>query len=458
MINIILCGGSGTRLWPISRSKMPKQFVRLFENHSLFQKTVQRNSKLCSSSFVVSNADQYFLALDQLEELDRPGNKFLLEPVGRNTAPAIALACMLLEPEQVVLVSPSDHLVKKQGAYETVLQKAQKLAEEGNLVTFGITPDGPATGYGYIEADGEDVKRFCEKPDRETARSYLEQGNFFWNSGMFSFQAGTFLEELKAYAPDILDACKKALDGVKADEKGLYRIGHDEMALIPSNSIDYAVMEHSQKVKVVPADIAWSDLGSFDALHAELPQDDKGNTFSEKHLGIGSSNNLIMTQDRLITTIDMEDHLIVDTQDAVLVAPQKSAQKVKEIVDILKERNSELPDFHAKVNRPWGTYTILREGQGYKIKRITVKPEARISLQKHYHRSEHWIVLRGTAKVTVNDETFLVRPNESTYIGMGDMHRLENPGKIELEIVEVQVGNYVGEDDIERFEDDYRRV
>jgi mannose-1-phosphate guanylyltransferase len=458
MINIILCGGSGTRLWPISRTLMPKQFVRLFNKQSLFQLTVSRNSSLCHSQFVVSNADQFFLAQDQLEELKRTQNKFLLEPVGRNTAPAIALACLLSDPEQVVLVSPSDHLIKEQTAYLQALSKAQALAEQNYLVTFGITPTAPETGYGYIQANGEDVVQFCEKPDLATAQSYLEQGNFYWNSGMFCFKAGVFLEELKAFAPEMLSACEHALQNApECNGVGLTRIHHEDMAAIPANSIDYAVMEKSKRVKVIPSDIGWCDLGSFESLHGELPVDADGNTVVEDFIGVNSHNNLIMSRDRLIAAIDMDDHIIVDTSDALLIAPRSSSQKVKQVVDELKNRGSDLHHLHVTVNRPWGTYTILRESEGYKVKRITVHKGKRLSLQLHHHRSEHWVVLKGTAKVTVGDQEFLLRPNESTYIPAGEKHRLENPGCIELEIVEVQVGNYVGEDDIVRFKDDWER-
>lgn len=458
MINIILCGGSGTRLWPISRTLLPKQFVRLFDGQSLFQSTVMRNSQVCDSQYVVSNADQFFLAQDQLEECALKRNQYLLEPVGRNTAPAIALACLTLDPEEIVLVTPSDHLVKDQKAYSEVLRQAKTLAQSGSLVTFGIKPTAPETGFGYIEADGENVKRFCEKPDAATAATYIAQGNFYWNSGMFCFKAGVFLDELKEFAPTMLTACKEALEGANLNEdQKLTRIAHDDMAAIPADSIDYAVMERSKKVKVIPSDIGWSDLGSFEALHEELPQDELGNTETEDYIGIDSKNNLVMANDRLVTTIDMENHIIVDTPDALLVAPQKSSQKVKQIVDKLKENGSELHKAHVTVNRPWGTYTVLRESEGVKVKRITVHKERRLSLQLHHHRSEHWVVLKGTAKVTVGDKEFLLRPNESTYIPAGEKHRLENPGRIELEIVEVQVGNYVGEDDIVRFKDDFDR-
>lgn len=455
MINIILCGGSGTRLWPISRSLMPKQFVKLFNEQSLFQLSVERNSKVCKSQFIVSNADQYFLALDQLEELKKTNNKYLLEPVGRNTAPAIALACMALDKDEIILVTPSDHLIKDEEAYTKVISRAVKLAQEDNLVTFGIKPTFAETGFGYIEADKENVKAFHEKPDFQTATSYLEAGNYYWNSGIFCFEAGVFLDELQKYSPEIYDACKTALEHANTD--GMIRIKHEDMLNIPDNSIDYAVMEKSTKVKVIASDIDWSDVGSFDALYDELGQDSNGNTVNEKHISIDSKNNLIIGSEKTIATIDIEDLIIVDTGDALLVSKKGSSQKVKQVVTKLKVQDSHLPNIHLTAHRPWGTYTVLEDTPGYKIKRIVVKPGNRLSLQKHFHRNEHWIVVSGTATVTVGDQTKIVRSNESTYIKMGEVHRLANDGIIPVILIEVQVGEYLGEDDIIRIEDDFKR-
>lgn len=456
MTNIILCGGSGTRLWPISRTLMPKQFVKLFDNKSLFQLTVERNSKICDAQFIVSNAEQYFLAIDQLEELNITQNRYLLEPVGRNTAPAIALACLALDSEELVLVTPSDHLIKNESEYSKVLQKAQELAQNGNLVTFGITPIFAETGFGYIESENTyDVKAFYEKPDFDTATKYLEAGNYYWNSGMFLFKAGVFLEELQKYSPAIYEASLEAFNNASKDE--LIRIKYDDMANIPEDSIDYAVMEKSSKVKVVPSDIAWSDVGSFDSLYDELPKDKDGNTQNPNHISIDSKNNLIYGEMRKIATVDIEDCIIVDTGDALLISKKGSSQKVKNVVAKLKEQKSELHNIHLTGHRPWGTYTVLEDSPGYKIKRIEVKPGKRLSLQKHFHRNEHWIVVSGIATVTVGSETRLVRPNESTYIKMGEIHRLENQGKIPVVLIEAQVGEYTGEDDIVRIEDDFKR-
>jgi mannose-1-phosphate guanylyltransferase len=433
---------------------MPKQFVKMFDNQSLFQLTVQRNSKICDSQLIVSNTEQYFLALDQLEELNKINNHYLLEPIGRNTAPAIALACLALDYDEIVLVTPSDHLIKDEIEYENVLNKAKKLATENNLVTFGVTPTFPEIGFGYIEAIGEDVKAFHEKPDTSTAKKYLEDGNYYWNSGMFMFKAGVFLDELKKYSPEIFETSKIAIDNNTS--KDIVRIKHEDMINIPEDSIDYAVMEKSDIVKVIPSDISWSDVGSFDALYDELQKDENNNTINDNHISVDSKNNLVFGDDRTIATVDVEDLIIVDTGDALLVSKKGSSQKVKQIVSEIK-KTTQLHNIHLTGYRPWGTYTVLEDTPGYKIKRIEVKPGKRLSLQKHFHRNEHWIVVSGTATVTVGETTKLVRPNESTYIKMGEIHRLENQGKIPVVLIEAQVGEYTGEDDIVRIEDDYER-
>ncbi|MEY4504150.1 MAG: hypothetical protein RL154_443 [Pseudomonadota bacterium] len=455
MTNIILCGGSGTRLWPISRTLLPKQFVKLFNDKSLFQLTVQRNSELCSSNLIVSNSEQYFLALDQIEELSKTGS-YLLEPVGRNTAPAIALACFLLSPDDVVLVTPSDHLIKNEDAYKQTIKRAKELAKDGYLVTFGISPTFAETGFGYIEANGEDVKSFKEKPNKELAQQYIEAGNFYWNSGMFCFKAGVFLEELQKYSPKIYSASKKAFEN--ANKEQIMRIKLEDMLAIDEDSIDYAVMEKSTKVKVVACDIGWSDVGSFDALFDELPKDSNGNSINRNLLAIDSKNNCVIGSERKIATVGVDDLIIVDTGDALLITKKGESQKVKSVVNELKKLDSELHNIHLTAHRPWGSYTVLEDTPGYKIKRIVVKPGKRLSLQKHFHRSEHWIVVSGTATVTVGEETILVRPNESTYIKMGEVHRLSNDGKIPVVLIEAQVGEYTGEDDIVRIADEYSRV
>ena len=357
MTNVILCGGSGTRLWPISRNLMPKQFVKLFNDKSLFQLTVERNSNVCDNQYIVSNTEQYFLALDQLEELHKTNNKYLLEPVARNTAPAIALACMALDKDEIVLVTPSDHLIKDEVEYAKVLGKAQSLADENNLVTFGITPTFAETGFGYIEANKLDVKAFHEKPNVQTAQSYIDAGNYYWNSGMFCFKAGVFLDELKKYSPEIYETSLKALINTSNDIN-MTRIKHDDMITIPSDSIDYAVMEKSTKVKVIPSNINWSDVGSFDALFEELPKDKDNNTINKNLISIDSKNNLVYGDKRCIATVDIEDLIIVDTGDALLVSKKGSSQKVKQIVGEIKE-TTQLHNIHLTGYRPWGTYTVL---------------------------------------------------------------------------------------------------
>lgn len=451
MTNLILCGGSGTRLWPLSRDFMPKQFVKLFDEESLFQTTVKRNSAFCDKSFVVSNINQYFLAMDQLEEIGKNKNvSYLLEPIGRNTAGAIALTLFDLSKEEIVLVTPSDHLIKDLKSYEEALKKAVYLANENKLVTFGIKPTYPETGYGYIESEESlHVKNFIEKPDIENAKEFIKKSNYFWNSGMFCFKAGVFLDELKKYSPNVFKSALNAYDKAKIEQKSesyekLIRVNHDDMLNIPSISIDYALMEKTDNLFVVPSDISWNDVGSFDSLSKELPNDEY--------------NNFILS-DKEVALIDVDNLIVVDTKDALLVSKKGSSQKVKNVVKNLKNCNKkELTSLHVKAYRPWGTYEVLEESIGYKIKKIIVKPGKRLSLQKHYHRNEHWIVVSGNAKVILDEKSFFLAENESTYIKAGQIHRLENHEKLPLVIIEVQVGSYTGEDDIERIEDDYQRI
>ncbi|PRM94471.1 mannose-1-phosphate guanylyltransferase/mannose-6-phosphate isomerase [Aliarcobacter cryaerophilus] len=474
MTNIILCGGSGTRLWPISRTLMPKQFVKLFDGQSLFQLTVERNSKVCDSQFIVSNAEQYFLAQDQLEELTTHlplTSHYLLEPIARNTAPAIALACMALNPEEIVLVTPSDHLIKNETQYQKVIEIAKKVASQGNLVTFGIKPTFAQTGFGYIEAEassvkceGLRVKKFHEKPDLKTAQKYLEinqnpstehltRSTYLWNSGMFCFKAGMFLDELKKYSPEIYETSKVAFENKKIQHSTL-RIQHSHMEVIPDESIDYAVMEKSSIVKVIPSDINWSDVGSFDSLSDECK------ALSAKCYEEDSQNNFYYCDNdkKVIATIGLEDYIVIDTPDALLIAKKGETQKVKNIVAKIKHSTSRIAlHTHLTGNRPWGTYTILEESMGYKIKRIEVKPKKRLSLQKHSYRNEHWVVVNGIATVEVEDKIFLLHENESTYIKAEQIHRLSNNTNAPLVIIEVQVGSYTGEDDIVRISDDYQR-
>ncbi len=465
MTNILLCGGSGTRLWPLSRTLMPKQFIQIFNETSLYQKTVLRNDTICARTVVVTNNDHYFIAADQIDELKRTSEKtsYLLEPVGRNTAPAIMLACLQLDESEIVLVSSSDQLILDEAAYTKACQDAEALAAEGSIVTFGITPDFAETGFGYIEAEGNDVKAFHEKPDLATAEEYLAKGNFFWNGGIFCFQVSVFLEEMQKFAPDLYAACEAANRNAKRGD--VIRIMQDDMNQIPDISIDYAVMEKSQKIKMVPCDMKWSDMGSFDALYDALDKDQNGNAilkytehpFQETDvIAVNSNDNLFIT-DKEVAALDVNDLIVIDTPDALLVANRGTSQNVREIVKQLKKDGSELLRSHRTVYRPWGSFTTLEDSVFYKIKHITVKPGKRLSLQKHFHRNEHWIVVSGTAIVRVGDEEKIVRMNESTYIEMGEVHRLENQGKIDLSIIEVQIGEYTGEDDIIRLEDDFDR-
>jgi mannose-1-phosphate guanylyltransferase len=475
--NVILCGGSGTRLWPVSRTLFPKQFVKLFGGMSLFQLTASRNRGICKERIIVANDNNYFLAIDQMCETDpslMKNSTFLLESAPRNTAAAIALSAFSVPEDEILFVTPSDHFIKNLKSYREVVQKGFEVAKDGYLVVFGIDPTYPETGYGYIEAVNMDVKMFKEKPNLETAKKYLEinksgssVSRFYWNSGMFCFKAKTFLDELNTYAPDIYKAAKNAFNNILKINENQYRVKKEDMLKIPENSIDYAVMEKSKNVKMISSNIQWNDLGSFDALFQELEKDENRNSVIlsknlagkidiEKPVFYNSKNNLVIAE-REIVAIDVEDLIVADTSDALLISKKGSSQKVKEIVNILKERNSTLVDVHRLAHRPWGTYEVLLDADKYKIKRITVKPGSRLSLQKHFHRNEHWVVVSGTATVTVGDEKFILSPNESTYIKMGQLHRLENSGKIDLVIIEVQIGEYTGEDDIVRVEDDYKR-
>lgn len=451
---IILAGGNGTRLWPISRRLMPKQFVKLFFDSSLFQLTLKRVKNLCSEIDIVSNEEHYFIALDQAQEINTTCRRYLLEPVGRNTAAAIAIASFGYDHDDILLILPSDHLIKDEKAYEEVVKKAQEFAQDGHLVTFGIAPTSPQTGFGYIEADGYSVKAFHEKPDLKTATNYLKKGNYYWNSGMFCFKAGVFLDELKKHSPAIYKASKLAFQNATKGE--ISRVKLEDMLNIPKDSIDYAVMEKSAIVKVIPSDIGWSDLGSFDSLHQELDKDSDNNTKNRNLINIDSKNNLVLTNKK-VALIDVDDLIVVSTSDALLISKHGSSQKVKKVVEHLQHDNSELPDIHLTAHRPWGTYTILEDSPKYKIKRIVVKPKKRLSLQKHFHRNEHWIVVNGTAIVIVGDKEMTLVANESTYIHAGVVHRLENRGTIDLVLIEVQVGEYLGEDDIVRLEDDFKR-
>ena len=457
MVNVVLCGGNGTRLWPVSRENLPKQFLKIFDNESLYQMTLKRNSGICDEVCIISNANQFFLALDQFEELknDVKYKTFtaLVEPFGRNTAGAIAFGAFL--NDDILFVTPSDHKIDANEKYYEAIKKAEKFAKEGYLVVFGIKPKYPETGYGYIETDGENVIKFHEKPDFETAQKYIETGNFYWNSGMFMFHSKTYLDELKKYAPEVYENAKTAMENAKTGE--YIRILSEDMEKIPDVSIDYAVMEKSRKIKFVELDVDWNDVGSFDALDKEFEKDENGNTKRDNLVAVNATNNFVFGKYKTIALSHVDDLIVVDTPSALLVTKKGKSQTVREVVKILKEKNPEIVKHGRTVYRPWGYYTNLLEDKKYKVKLLKINPNKRLSLQKHFHRSEHWVVVSGTATIVKGDKKFILRPNESTYIPMGEIHRIENNGKLPLKIIEVQVGEYLGEDDIVRLEDDFGR-
>ncbi|HEX7324024.1 MAG TPA: mannose-1-phosphate guanylyltransferase/mannose-6-phosphate isomerase, partial [Rhodanobacteraceae bacterium] len=455
MLNpVILSGGSGTRLWPLSRKNLPKQFLALAGDTTLFQQTVTRARGLDTAApIVVCSEAHRFLVAEQLRALDVTGAAILLEPVPRNTAPAIALAAwhaLSKDPDATLLVLPADHLIRDTAAFGTAVAKAVPLATQGWLVTFGIQPDGPETGFGYIkraEAIGEGgfrVERFVEKPDAATARAYVAAGDYAWNSGMFLFSARRYLDALQQHAPEMHAASKAAFDAAKAD-LDFVRIDKDAFAASPDNSIDYAVMEKTDRAAVVPVSCGWSDIGSWDALWATAGHDADGNRLEGDVIAIDSRNCFVRgTERRLVAVLGLEDTVIIDTADAVLVAPRQRVQEVKRIVQRLKADGRQEHLFHRKVYRPWGSYDSIDMGERFQVKRITVKPGAALSLQKHFHRAEHWVIVSGTAEVTRNDEVFLVTENQSTFLPLGAIHRLRNPGKVPLELIEVQSGSYLG--------------
>jgi mannose-1-phosphate guanylyltransferase/mannose-6-phosphate isomerase len=459
---LILAGGSGTRLWPASRETYPKQFLKLNGKKSLLQQTIERILKISSPEDIIllTNEQYKFHVLAELNEIsENLTDKILLEPARRNTAPAIAfgikhcLERLSVEPSEVLLVCPSDHIIKPVEKFVEYVRLAEKVAKQGYLITFGIKPLYPETGYGYIKITGEDkggyyfVERFTEKPDFETAKRFLSEGNYFWNSGMFAFTIETMIEELRLCAPEIYQLFDQPLEAMIAN-----------FHKMPDISIDYAVMEKSKKVVAIPMDIYWGDIGSWDSLYDVLEKDEKGNAILGNALTKDTENSLIIGGNkRLIATVDLKDLIVIETDDAILIAKRGSAQKVKHIVEELKAQNRVEALEHKTVYRPWGEYTVLEEGPRYKIKRIVVKPGAKLSLQIHYHRSEHWVVVKGTAKVTIGDKVMYIHENESAYVPKSTPHRLENPGKVPLEIIEVQNGEYVGEDDIIRLDDIYGR-
>ena len=464
-VPVLLSGGSGTRLWPLSREAYPKQFLPLLGELSLLQRTWQRLDGLdCSPPLVVANEEHRFMVAEQMQRVGATPSTLILEPVGRNTAPAIAVAALQAMSDgsdPVLLVLPSDHLIADEAGFRVAVLAALPAAESGALVTFGIVPTAPETGYGYIKAAPGDgvraVECFVEKPDLATAEAYLASGEYFWNSGMFAFRASRYLEELGRSRPDILEHARAALAKARRDVDFL-RLDKEAFAACPSDSIDYAVMEKTSAAKVLPIAVGWSDIGSWSALWAMVEQDGDGNAHRGDVIAEDCRNTLVFAEGRLVALLGLDDIVVVDTDDAVLVAHKDRVQQVKDIVARLKRDSRPQASLHRKVHRPWGSYDGVDRGERFQVKRIMVKPGATLSLQMHHQRAEHWIVVRGTARVTRDEEVFDLVENQSTYIPIGCKHRLHNPGSESLEIIEVQSGSYLGEDDIVRFEDAYGRT
>lgn len=464
IIPVILSGGSGSRLWPISRTKYPKQLIPLLGDNSLLQQTTERSMAigLRKPPVIICNQEHRFEVAEQLRKLQVQDARLVLEPVGRNTAPAIAVAALValdLDADPVLLVMPSDHLIRDTQAFGAAVQQGLMYAKAGKLVTFGITPDHPATGYGYIKAAAAGVApivAFVEKPDLDNAQRYLDSGEYYWNSGIFLFKARSFLDELGRYAADILNQCKTAY-GNSTSDLDFLRLPMPDFAKCRSDSIDYAVMQKTEAAMVVPMRAGWSDLGSWESLWENGEQDAQGNVMQGDVLLEDVRNAYIRAESRLVAVVGVSDHVIVETADAVLVAHKSRTEEIKQIVSRLSEQARDEVNWHTRVHRPWGSYETIDEAERFKVKRIGVKPGASLSLQMHHHRAEHWIVVKGTARVTCDEKVFLLSENESTYIPLGTRHRLENPGTIMLELIEVQSGSYLGEDDIVRFEDRYGR-
>ena len=465
LTSVIMAGGTGSRLWPMSRALHPKQFLKLTSNYSMLQETAKRVEKLTQQdNIVICNDEHRFLAAEQLREINQLG-KVILEPAGRNTAPAIALAALELtkfDSDALMLVLAADHVIKNQSAFESSVNKAISLATEGKMVTFGIVAKQAETGYGYIKrgesvVDGFAVEQFVEKPDAATAQQYVDSGDYYWNSGMFLFKASRYLDELKLHRSDIYDACEAAM-ATTAEDLDFIRADKTAFLACPAESIDYAVMEKIDSAVVIPMDADWSDVGAWSALWDISEKDENNNVARGDVITADSNNCYFNAEQKLIAAVGVSNLVVIETKDAILVAEKDKVQDVKKIVEQLKESGRTEHHIHREVYRPWGKYDSIDAGPRDHVKRITVKPGEKLSIQKHYHRAEHWIVVSGTASVTNGDKVILVSENESTYIPLGTIHALENPGKIPLEMIEVQTGSYLGEDDIVRFEDKYGRV
>jgi mannose-1-phosphate guanylyltransferase/mannose-6-phosphate isomerase len=478
LIPVVLSGGAGSRLWPVSREGHPKPFMKLADGQSLLEKTYRRASNLpgvlkeggLPKLLTVTNRDYYFISRDELDKAGANGS-FLLEPSSRNTAPAIALAAHRIAhkfgPDALMLILAADHLIQDDFAFSKAVESAAQLASAPHnlLVTFGIVPSGPETGFGYIEAGeqlngGMKVNAFVEKPDAKTAETYLAAGNYFWNSGMFCFSAGQFLSQLKLCEPSVAMAAQACWDAMLSDgvkESTMLEIPEAPFNAMPDISVDYAVMEKSSQVAVIPSNFGWSDIGSWGAIRDLVKPDENNNRSLSETIFVNTVNTFVQSEDRLVATVGVKDLMIIDTKDALLVANPLHVQEVKVVVNLLKQKNHESYKSHLTVMRPWGSYTVLEDYPGFKIKRIEVKPGSKLSLQMHHHRSEHWIVVKGQAHVINGDDSIVLDANQSTYIPAGHKHRLENPADVDLVMIEVQCGSYLGEDDIVRFEDEYGR-
>jgi mannose-1-phosphate guanylyltransferase/mannose-6-phosphate isomerase len=471
IVPVILAGGSGTRLWPLSREMYPKQLINLINEKTMLQETIMRLSDLenIGNPIVICNDNHRFMVAEQLREIEVTTESILLEPVGRNTAPALAIAALKLLSQGVnplLLVLPADHIIKEVSVFHDALNSGESFAQEGFLVTFGIVPEMAETGYGYIRKGDQlsgsgstevfKIAAFVEKPDKKTAEEYVKSGLYCWNSGMFMFKASQVIEELKKYAPEIVEACERTLNSGKED-LDFFRLDAEAFEACPSNSIDYALMEKTDKGVMVSLKAGWDDLGSWEALWKVGEKNKNGNVVQGDVLTHDVKNSYLKATHRMIAAVGLENHIIIETSDAVLVSPRDRVQEVKQFVDQLKSNKRSEAILHRKVYRPWGVYEGIDISGRFQVKRITVNPGSILSLQKHFHRSEHWIVVKGTAIVTKGDDTFILKEDESTYIPLGEIHRLENPGKIDLELIEVQSGSYLGEDDIVRFEDVYGR-
>jgi mannose-1-phosphate guanylyltransferase/mannose-1-phosphate guanylyltransferase/mannose-6-phosphate isomerase len=468
IVPVILAGGSGTRLWPLSRKLYPKQLLPLVDSNTLVQNTLGRLQGLgdVAAPVVICNEEHRFIIAEQMRSMGVSPSAIILEPVGRNTAPAVATAALRVvadDPDAVLLVLPADHLIADPAGFHEAVRQAVSQAEQGHLVTFGIVPSAPETGYGYIRQGAplqggvaRAIDRFVEKPDLPTAEGYVASGEYFWNSGMFVFRADAVLTELERYAPAIVEACRRSLDSA-AQDLDFLRLDKEAFAACPEDSVDYAVMEQTDRGVMIPLSCGWNDLGSWEALWQAGNRDECGNVTRGDVVTCDVKDSYLHAETRLLAAVGLENHIVVETADAVLISPRDRVQEVKKIVDKLKAENRIEAVSHKKVFRPWGNYESIDNGSRYQVKRITVTPGQVLSLQKHFHRAEHWVVVQGTAVVTRDDEEIMLQENESVYLPLGAVHRLHNPGKIPLELIEVQVGSYLGEDDIVRLEDLYGR-